>query len=36
MYYIDELGKSLAMTSGWDVNPEISSDKYTYIATKKM
>lgn len=36
MYYIDELGKSLAMPSGWDVNPEISSDKYTYIATKKM
>ena len=36
MYYIDELGKSFAMTSGWEVNPEISSDKYTYIATKKM
>lgn len=36
MYYIDELGKSLAMASGWDVKPEISSDKYTYIATKKM
>ena len=36
MYYIDELGKSLAMTSGWDIKPEISSDKYTYIATKKM
>lgn len=36
MYYVDELGKSLAMTSGWDINPEISSDKYTYIATKKM
>lgn len=36
MYYVDELGKSLAMTSGWDINPEISSEKYTYIATKKM
>lgn len=36
MYYIDELGKSLAMASGWEVKPEISSDKYTYIATKKM
>lgn len=36
MYYVDELGKSLAMTSGWDIKPEISSDKYTYIATKKM
>ena len=36
MYYIDELGKSFAMTSGWEVNPDISSDKYTYIATKKM
>lgn len=36
MYYIDELGKSFAITSGWEVNPEISSDKYTYIATKKM
>ena len=36
MYYIDELGKSLAMQKGWDINPQISSDKYTYIATKKM
>ena len=36
MYYIDELGKSLAMTSGWDINPKIESEKYTYIATKKM
>ena len=36
MYYVDELGRSLAMNSGWDINPKISSEEYTYIATKKM
>lgn len=36
MYYIDELGKSLAMQNGWEINPEIGSGTYTYISTKKM
>lgn len=36
MYYVDELARSLAMQDGWDINPEITGSKYTYIASKKM
>ena len=36
MYYIDELGKSIAMTGSWDINPQIENNKYTYIGQKLM
>ena len=36
MYYIDELSKAYAMPLGFEVEPKIGSDKYTYIGMTKM
>lgn len=36
MYYIDELSKAYAMPLGFEVDPQIGNDKYTYIGMTKM
>ena len=36
MYYIDELSKAYAMPLGFEIEPKIGSDKYTYIGMTKM
>ena len=36
MYYIDELSKAYAMPLGFEVDPKIGSDTYTYIGMTKM
>lgn len=36
MYYIDELSKAYAMPLGFEIEPKIESNKYTYIGKTKM
>lgn len=36
MYYIDELGKTIASNSKWDINPVLDAKEYTFIASKNL
>lgn len=36
MYYIDELSRAYAMPLGFEIDPKIGTDKYTYIGMTKM
>jgi nitroreductase len=36
MYYIDELTKSFANESKWEIDPQLNNDKYQFIAKKVL
>lgn len=36
MYYIDKLGENISMGSSWKINPELSNEKYSFIAEKDL
>lgn len=36
MYYIDELGKNISSNTKWEIEPKITGEKYTYIASKNL